>query len=133
MKKLCFLILCVILVGTTNAQLKEITKKTFGNPDFYVSLTESDKTFFYEAIKVLDVDTSSYKLLTNLSDYFKHMNDSIGGKIVSSSYKRMDNKVTTSTYVRNKSGDKITQPVLYITYWKDPDDDYLDILIMRKF
>ena len=133
MKNRFLIVLFVFLCDTSNGQVKPVIFKTFGNPDFYQSLSENEKCTFFETLKVLKIDTSNYKILNNIGEYYEHVKlDSVGGLITSSSYKKYDKSITVNSFVRKKNGEPITKPVLYITYWKDPEDDYLDFLFMTK-
>lgn len=134
MKKIIFLIgLYISCVTTLLGQFKPVLGETFGNPHFYNYLTDGDKNEFLTTLKRLNIDTSKYLIIKDIETYFKHVkNDTIGGTIVSSYYLKNNKKISFSTRTRKKRGSPIETPVLYIRYWKDPDDDYLGFLMMTK-
>lgn len=134
MKKTVFLIgLWILSITTLSAQLKPVLGETFGSPHFYTHLTENDKNELLTTLKRVGIDTLKYTIIKDIDTYFKHIkNDSIGGTIISSSYLRNNKKTSFSTHTRKKRGVPIESPILYIRYWKDPDDDYLSFLITTK-
>lgn len=134
MRKIILLIgLWLLCTTTLLAQFKAVFGGTFGSTGFYEHFTQDDKNEFFSALKKFNIDTSKYLIIRDIDDYFKHIkHDSIGGNIVSSSYLRLNKKTNLSTYNRKKRGSPIEIPVLYIRYWKDPDDDFLSFLIMTK-
>ena len=134
MKKIIFLV-SLWIMGTTTllAQFKPILGGTFGSTGFYEHFTQEDKNELFGVLKKFNIDTLRYFIIRDIDDYFKHVkHDSIGGDIVSSSYLRINKKTNISTHIRKKRGSPIEIPVLYIRYWKDPDDDFLSFLIMTK-
>ena len=134
MKKIIFLVsLVVFFTAPLLAQFKPVLGGTFGSTNFYTHFTKEDKNEFLNALKRFNIDTSKYLIIKDIDQYFNHIKrDSIGGTIVSSSYSRANKKTNFSTHSRKKRGSPIETPVLYIRYWKDPDDDYLSFLMMTK-
>jgi hypothetical protein len=132
-KIILFIGLWTLCTTTLLAQFKPVLGGTFGSTGFYEHLTQEDKNEFLGVLNKFNIDTLKYVVIRDIDDYFKHVkHDSIGGNIISSSYLRFNKKTNLSTRIRKKRGSPIEIPVLYIRYWKDPDDDYLNFLIMTK-
>ena len=134
MKKIILFVgLWLLSTTTLLAQFKSVLGGTFGSTSFYEHFTQDDKNEFFRVLNKFNIDTSKYAIVRDIDDYFKHVkHDSIGGNIVSSSYLRFNKKTNLSTRIIKKRGSPIEIPVLYIRYWKDPDDDFLSFLIMTK-
>jgi len=134
MKKIILFVgLWLLCTTTLSAQFKPVLGGTFGSTGFYEYFTQDDKNEFFRVLNKFNIDTLKYVVIRDIDDYFKHVkHDSIGGNIISSSYLRFNKKTNLSTRIRKKGGSPIEIPVLYIRYWKDPDDDFLSFLIMTK-
>jgi hypothetical protein len=133
MKKLILLVLIFFVIGKSYGQLKQVNGLLYGENNFYQHMTDQDREIFFNCLKEFNIDTSSYQIITSIKQYNRHIKtDSVGGMIISSRYKRYDKKEEYSTHTQQKTGSPISKPVLFISYWKNPEEDNLTILFMTK-
>ena len=105
----------------------------YGKSNFYRYLDKRDKEDLQQLLSKYQIDTSQYLIVNNFKDYMKHLNNQIGGRITEYSFKRYQGKIIQDSISYNiKKGKKLQQPILYIFYVKQPEEDYISISITTK-